>query len=370
MVKYQTTVGPVTPPARLEPPASSAVVMDGSCSAADGQRARNATPQRSIVQPTTRRAQQSSASSKALECAEGSIADTHQGARRRCAQRHPPISGRAPDGAPWLNSWRAIGRVALVLGVVAGTALAAPADGSPGAGSADSVGGPRALPQPPQRPRPSRAAVDTLIDHYARRHGLELDLVHAVVRAESAYDAHAVSPAGAVGLMQIMPETAADYGVRSVAALFDADTNVRIGTRHLKRLVSRYGIGKAVMAYNAGEGALARHGGFVTFAETQRYTHRVLTSYLGRKGVDAYSSKARRITGITLSPAMADAGAGKHRGLSRREQARRMRGVDFSSLSLKVRPSLSDRALDPAALEAGPESQPMFVLERPSGNAQ
>ncbi len=231
----------------------------------------------------------------------------------------------------------------------------------------------KVLPRPPNKPRPSRAAVNKLIDRYAKRYGLEVALVDAVVRAESAYDAHAVSHAGAVGLMQVMPATAADYGVHSVAALFNPETNVRTGTRHLKRLVSRYGIGKAVMAYNAGEGALQRHGGFVTYSETQRYTHRVLTTYLSRKGVSAYSDQARQITGITLSPAMASAGAsrsagstgGVRRPLTPREQARRLRNVDLSTLSLKVRPSLTDRALDPSAHDTGPESQPMFVLDRP-----
>lgn len=254
-------------------------------------------------------------------------------------------------------------------------ALAAPpaaadAPGSAAGTQASDTAAAQQLPQPPDTPRPSRAAVNKLVDRYARRAGLERDLVHAVVRAESSYNAHAVSHAGAVGLMQIMPETAADYGVRSVAALFDAETNVRIGTRHLKRLVSRYGIGKAVMAYNAGEGALQRHGGFVTYAETQRYTHRVLTTYLQRKGVSAYSAQARQITGISLTPAMASAGgSGARRGLTPREQARRMRGLDLSTLSLKVRPSLTDRVLDPSVHDTGPESRPMFVLERPAAKA-
>jgi hypothetical protein len=215
--------------------------------------------------------------------------------------------------------------------------------------------------------------VGKLIDRYARRYGLERDLVHAVVRAESAYNAHAVSPAGAVGLMQLMPETAADYGVHEVSALFDAETNMRVGTRHLKKLVSRYGIGKAVMAYNAGEGALQRHGGFVSYPETQRYTHTVLSSYLHRKGVGAYSAKARQITGITLTPAMASAGSARAvggRALTPREQARRMRRVDLSTLSLRIRPSLTDRALDPSAHDPGPESQPMFVLDPPAGGSK
>ncbi|MGB5735534.1 MAG: lytic transglycosylase domain-containing protein [Thiohalocapsa sp.] len=221
----------------------------------------------------------------------------------------------------------------------------------------------RLLPRPPNRPKPSRSAINKLIARYAKRYGIENDLVHAVVRAESGYNAHAVSSAGAVGLMQIMPATGADYGVASVDALFDAPTNIRVGTRHLKGLISRNGIGKAVMAYNAGEGALKRHDGFVTYAETQRYTHRVLTSYLQKKGVGPYTSKARQITGIALTPAMAVAGnAGGSRALGKR----RPRRVDLSTLSLRVRPSLSDRALDPAAHRVGPESKPMFVLESPS----
>ncbi|WP_296899633.1 lytic transglycosylase domain-containing protein [Thiohalocapsa sp.] len=249
-------------------------------------------------------------------------------------------------------------------------AHAADAQTQPSAGPAAAEPERKRLPQPPSTPRPSRAKVNELIDRYARRYGLERGLVHAVVRAESAYNAHAVSHAGAVGLMQLMPQTAADYGIGSVAALFDADTNVRIGTRHLKRLVSRYGIGKAVMAYNAGEGALQRHGGFVTYPETQRYTHRVLTTYLRGKGVSAYSSKARQLTGITLTPAMASAGVKSgssqaRRALTPREQARRMRNFDLSTLSLKVRPSLTDRALDPSVHDTGPESRPMFVLDRP-----
>jgi len=217
------------------------------------------------------------------------------------------------------------------------------------------------LPRPPNRPKPSRSAINKLITRYAKRYGLENDLVHAVVRAESGYNAHAVSSAGAVGLMQIMPATGADYGVGSADALFDAPTNIRVGTRHLQRLIGRYGIGKAIMAYNAGEGALERQNGFVTYPETQRYTHRVLTSYLQKKGVGPYSRKAREITGISLTPAMAVAGGGTAGG------KRPLRRVDLSTLSLRVRPSLSDRALDPSAHSVGPESKPMFVLDPPAG---
>lgn len=210
-------------------------------------------------------------------------------------------------------------------------------------------------PTPPAGPVPSRQALQALVERIAKQYGVELDLVDAVVRAESAYDPHAVSHAGAVGLMQVMPETAADYGVHSIDALFDPETNVRTGVRHLKRLLSQYGIGKAIMAYNAGEGALSRHNGFVTYPETQRYTHRVLSTYLRRKGLQPYSEKARALTGVMLTPAMAKAGS----------SGRVVRQIHPSRLWLRTRPTLSDRALDPGLHSIGPESKPMFELRRP-----
>jgi hypothetical protein len=247
-----------------------------------------------------------------------------------------------------------------LLGLLCCMALAlqcAPLPASQSVAATDAAPAARALPVPPDAPKPSRTTINQLIERFADRYGVERDLVHAVVRAESAYNPHAVSHAGAVGLMQVMPETAADYGVTSVDALFDASTNVRVGVRHLKRLLNRYGIGKAVMAYNAGEGALERHNGFVTFAETQRYTHRVLTQYLQKKGVSPYSLRAREVTGITLTPAMAQARSSGSAGARR---------VDVSRLSLRIRPSLTDRALSPSMHSVGPESKPMFVLERPT----
>lgn len=221
----------------------------------------------------------------------------------------------------------------------------------------------RTLPVPPRGARPGRAALHKMIDRAADQYGLERDLVHAVVMAESGYDPHAVSPAGAVGVMQVMPATAADYGVGSTDALFDPQTNIRTGVRHLKRLIAQHGIGKAVMAYNAGEGALARHNGFVTYGETQRYTHRVLSSYLRKKGLTPYSPAATALTGVALTPAMASAGGGGAGGVGPGRKGRQLRKIDVSRLSLRVRPTLSNRALDPAMHRLGPDSQPMFVLE-------
>lgn len=170
--------------------------------------------------------------------------------------------------------------------------------------STDSISG--RLPTPPDTPRPERPAITAAIHRFATQYRLDLDLVHAVIMAESAYDPHAVSPAGAVGLMQVMPETGADYGVTSIEALFDHETNLATGMRHLRRLLDKYdSIGHAVMAYNAGEGALERHGGIVTYPETQQYTHRVLLSYLRKKGIPPHSAAARTLVGPEITPGMA-----------------------------------------------------------------
>jgi Transglycosylase SLT domain len=169
----------------------------------------------------------------------------------------------------------------------------------------------RSLPKPPQTQPPSPRLVKATIERFAGTYQLDLDLVHSLIKAESAYDVHAVSRAGAVGLMQVMPATGADYGVTSVDALFDPEINLRTGMQHLKRLLDKYdSIGQAVMAYNAGEGALERGGGFVAYPETQKYTHAVLVSYLRKKGVQPYSAQARQVVGMDVTPAMAQASGG------------------------------------------------------------
>lgn len=256
--------------------------------------------------------------------------------------------------------------LALFVATVSVAALAEPtrvADPRPATDIGDAAPSP-ARPRAPAGSAPSRAAITKMIDRAAKQYGLERDLVHAVVRAESGYNPHAVSPAGAVGVMQVMPGTARDYGVGSGDALFDAQTNIRTGVRHLKRLVNKYGVGKAVMAYNAGEGALAKHNGFVTYGETQRYTHTVLSNYLRKKGISPYSDEAAKLTGVKLTPAMARAGGGGGK-VARGKKGRGplLRRVDVSKLSLRVRPTLSRSALDPSLHSVGPESKPMFVLE-------
>jgi len=109
----------------------------------------------------------------------------------------------------------------------------------------------------------------------ARRHSLDPDLVQAVVAVESGFRPDAVSPKGAQGLMQLMPYTARALGVKDS---FDPAANLDGGTRYLRALIERYGgdVTRALAAYNAGEGAVARHGGVPPYPETLAYVRKVL----------------------------------------------------------------------------------------------
>ena len=117
------------------------------------------------------------------------------------------------------------------------------------------------------------------IEAAARDHQLPLALVHAVITAESAYDPNAVSRAGAVGLMQLMPATAARYGVSDRR---DPVANIAGGTRYLRDLLGMFNndVRLAVAAYNAGENAVISYGRQVPpYAETQAYVKAVLQYY-------------------------------------------------------------------------------------------
>lgn len=112
----------------------------------------------------------------------------------------------------------------------------------------------------------------------ARRHGLDPELVLAVVSVESGFRPEAVSPKGARGLMQLMPRTASELGV---ADALDPEQNLDGGVRHLGSLLSLYGgdVRRALAAYNAGQGAVSRHNGVPPYAETRAYVEKVLRRY-------------------------------------------------------------------------------------------
>ncbi len=108
----------------------------------------------------------------------------------------------------------------------------------------------------------------------AREFGVEEAIVRAIIHAESSFNPLALSRAGAMGLMQLMPATARRFGVSDA---YDASQNIRGGVRYLAFLLKRYqgNLTLAAAGYNAGEGAVDRNGGVPPYAETQRYVQRV-----------------------------------------------------------------------------------------------
>ncbi len=141
---------------------------------------------------------------------------------------------------------------------------------------------------PPPAPAPEPAAIETraqldaLVTRLSKQLGLHPALVHSVIEAESNYDADAVSPKGAVGLMQLMPETAQDL---SVTDRTDPRENVRGGASYLKQLLDRYqgsrdGLLRALAAYNAGPGKVDRYDGLPPYDETRHFVGRVIRRFL------------------------------------------------------------------------------------------
>jgi hypothetical protein len=113
-----------------------------------------------------------------------------------------------------------------------------------------------------------------VIDQAATREGVDPRLVRAVIKVESAYQSEARSKKGAMGLMQLMPDTARRY---AVANPFDPVSNIDAGVKHLKMLLGRFdGLALALAAYNAGEAAVERFRGIPPYPETQNYVRQVL----------------------------------------------------------------------------------------------
>lgn len=122
--------------------------------------------------------------------------------------------------------------------------------------------------------RPIASAFDPLIREASDHHDLDRALVKAVIHVESAFDPDAVSSKGAVGLMQLMAETAENYGVTDRT---DPRQNLMAGTRHLRFLIDQYrDTSLALAAYNAGIGAVDRHRGIPPYPETRSYVRKVL----------------------------------------------------------------------------------------------
>jgi soluble lytic murein transglycosylase-like protein len=133
----------------------------------------------------------------------------------------------------------------------------------------------------------------------AEKHGLDEDLLHSIIEAESGYDPSIVSSKGAVGLMQLIPETAARYGVTNV---FDPAENIEAGARYIKDLMSLYqnDLRSVLAAYNAGPDALKKHNGIPPFPETKRYIRKVLNLLDGQDSLGGQLYTYRDSQGRTL----------------------------------------------------------------------
>lgn len=120
----------------------------------------------------------------------------------------------------------------------------------------------------------------TLIETVALKHGVDPELVHAVVETESNYRPRAKSHVGARGLMQLMPETAKDLGL-SIRDLYDPEKNLEAGVRYLKWLQARFdgNLKQTLAAYNAGPGAVRKYRGIPPYQETRQYVKKVLTNF-------------------------------------------------------------------------------------------
>src|SRR5262245_56760345 len=136
---------------------------------------------------------------------------------------------------------------------------------------------PKAVPEGTVASRGRRAFTE-VIRAAAERYGVDPQLIEAMVEAESAGNPTAVSPKGARGLMQLMPERAAELGVRNS---FDPLQNVDGGVRHMRDLLQRFGgdVTLALAAYNAGEAAVRSYGGVPPFPETREYVRRIRAMY-------------------------------------------------------------------------------------------
>lgn len=129
----------------------------------------------------------------------------------------------------------------------------------------------------------SRENIENLIEKYAAKNNLDPDFIKAVVKQESGFNPDAKSKCGAMGLMQLMPQTAKGLGVVDA---FDPEQNIKGGVKYLKSMLNRFNNDPklALAAYNAGPGAVQKYGDIPPYRETQNYVKNIMSSYEALKG--------------------------------------------------------------------------------------
>jgi hypothetical protein len=167
-------------------------------------------------------------------------------------------------------------------------------------------------PFPRSTPNVPSVNLDEVVNSASGRYRLDPDLVNSVIKAESGFNAHAVSPKGAQGLMQLMPRTASTLGVPNA---FDPEANVEGGTKYLRELLERYNFDlvKALAAYNAGPHRVEQFNGVPPYYETRAYVARIVKDFNKKKAAQqnvAASSVAKSRAGKRTG-AKASTAAGK-----------------------------------------------------------
>ena len=198
-----------------------------------------------------------------------------------------------------------------------------------------------------------------IVDSAARRHGVDPDLVHAVIAVESGYRATAQSPAGAQGLMQLMPGTQRDLGI---ADAFDPQQNVDAGVAYLRRLTDEFGTVLAIAAYNAGPGAVRRYNGIPPYAETRAYVRAVLDrgrTTVGAKATEEHDPSTDRALAVAEADVTEDAAAAD----------RRLQDDHLAMDAAAGQPRMLDAALDPDYRTAAPPDQLVMLRDAKRGRS-
>lgn len=143
---------------------------------------------------------------------------------------------------------------------------------------APSASAAEAATMPPDGPSSGDVHLDLIIFRAGESEGVDPRFIHAVIWQESKYESHALSHAGARGLMQLMPATARRFGCNNPE---NAAANIKAGTKYLAWLLKRFNgdVALALAGYNAGEGAVDKYKGVPPYSETQNYVHKIVTRY-------------------------------------------------------------------------------------------
>lgn len=186
--------------------------------------------------------------------------------------------------------------------------------------TADIIGFEPAPPEPaPVNPESASAkglsvrglSVNDAVNAASEKHQIDPDLITSVIHAESGFNPHAVSPKGARGLMQLMPQTAGQLGVNNP---FDPAANVDGGTRYLRQLLMFYNddMAKALAAYNAGPARVAQYHGLPPYHETHVYVARVITDFNRKKMAEMKQAKVASVAKSKSSTVQPSQAAGTH----------------------------------------------------------